>query len=455
MAVGASLPVELRVHNQGSRPGLTVPIEHGIVAFSALLIREAGYPYSLTFSLSFVLDGPAVINSNDFSVDIGSPSKLVILDDPSFGSAFGGECFTRQPRIAVVDAGGNMIVEDSLLLAIEVKIRNNPSHGALSHDNPNYLHRKVKNGVVQFNSLSIDKAGEGYQLQYSLLQPTLSGFESNKIMVIGFPFTVEIGSAHSLEVIKGANGGFANNQYFFQQPSIAFVDRGMNIVSSHPAVAVQASIVPSLSYGSNLVIDTSDGFIPSIESVTFPEQFVNLSGYKAGPGDVIPILVSFTDEVIGVVDPLSPGMMMSLTLNVHSEQPQTLTEAVVSPISINVRTKQLVFEYKVEIGHSVNGLNYLSTDSLQRNDMKVVDAWGRSTKLGLPDPTNLNSLLSSSNIIVSDAQPTASFVSTSVVSGEYGAGHHIDLTIEFSRNVSFTRVNYGIRYDCFRRKNHQ
>jgi len=432
-AIGvSSLQVDLHVDDEFFQQGLTLPIKDGIVAFSGLLIDEVGYPYSLTFSLSNALDGPTIIDSDDFSVHVGSPSKLVILDEPLF--AFGGESFPRQPRIAVVDAGGNMIVEDSLALAIEVNIRNNPSLGVLSRGDSYYLRRKVKNGVAQFNSLSIDKAGERYQLQYTLLQPLSSGFETSEIIITGHPFTVKIGSAYSLKVIEDTNGGLANNQQFFQQPIIAFVDRGMNIVTSYPAIAVRAFMVPSLSYNSKLMIDTSEDTIPSIVSVTFPQELVDLSGYIAGPGDVIPIYVSFSDEVIAVVDPLSPGMMMTLTLNVLSGS-QTSVEATISSISVNVRLKKLLFEYRIEEGHSVNSLDYISVESLRPNDVQVLDAWGRPTNLELPDQTSLNSLIVSSNISVSDTQPAVSFVSSSIISGEYGAGQYIDIMVEFSRKV--------------------
>ena len=144
-----------------------VPIINGLVNFAGLYINEAHVEYTLKFSTDLLLDGSREVVSNIFSVGVGSAAYIVLVQDASSGSVFGGKAFTIQPRVEVHDMGGNVVKSDSSS-AVRMSFYSNPSGGVISpmHATTGYL----REGVVQFRGLSIDKAGKGYRLKYSFLK---------------------------------------------------------------------------------------------------------------------------------------------------------------------------------------------------------------------------------------------------------------------------------------------
>ena len=63
----------------------------------------------------------------------------------------------------------------------------------------------------------------------------------------------------------------------------------------------------------------------------------------------------------------------------------------------------------------------------------IIDAWGRNASIELP---NVNSSLMYSKEITIDSSPAfITNVTTNVPSGEYGAGHNIEINFHFSRQV--------------------
>ena len=145
----------------------TIPIYHGIVKFNSLYINEAGTGYSLQFSTDLSLDGPTEVVSNIFSVGVGPAASIVLVQDASDGTVYGGKAFTPQPRAEVHDKGGNLVTTDSSS-AIRISFYSNPSGGLLSsiHGTIGYLER----GIAQFRGLSIDKVGQNYRLAYKFFK---------------------------------------------------------------------------------------------------------------------------------------------------------------------------------------------------------------------------------------------------------------------------------------------
>ena len=151
--------------------GLNVPVKNGLADFRELFINEAGTHYSLRFSTTdIVLDeGQSEVTSNEFSVGVGPGTEIVLIKDASYDGSvvLGGRAFASQPRAEVHDAGGNVIVDDSLS-AVRVSFYSNPSKGKLLSARGGTTGR-LEQGVVQFRGLSIDKAGVGYRLKYEFL----------------------------------------------------------------------------------------------------------------------------------------------------------------------------------------------------------------------------------------------------------------------------------------------
>ena len=159
-----------------------VPIIDGLVNFAGLYINEADAEYTLKFATELSIDGSREVVSDTFSVGIGSAAHIVLVQDASSSSVFGGKAFTSQPRVEVHDMGGNVVKADSAS-AIRVSFYSNPSGGVISpiHATTGYL----KDGVVQFRGLSIDKAGKDYRLKYSFLMYEGDELISTAISTLG------------------------------------------------------------------------------------------------------------------------------------------------------------------------------------------------------------------------------------------------------------------------------
>ena len=133
-----------------------------MATFSGLTLGHAGSPYVLRFYTDAAIT-PNFIDSGGFTVSIGPAASVQFTRQPS--GALGGQEFTFQPQIKVVDAGGNLLVgEDhsSVTIAIDV----NPSSGSLDVDptgsDPNAtLSKTLVGGVANFTGLRIDRTGRG------------------------------------------------------------------------------------------------------------------------------------------------------------------------------------------------------------------------------------------------------------------------------------------------------
>ena len=100
------------------------------------------------------------------SVGVGPAAQIVLIKDASDGTVVGGKAFTPQPRAEVRDAGGNVLTIDSSS-AVRVSFYSSPSRGSLSPVDG--MIATLREGIVQFRGLAVDKAGSGYRLKYDFL----------------------------------------------------------------------------------------------------------------------------------------------------------------------------------------------------------------------------------------------------------------------------------------------
>ena len=107
-------PTEGRI----SPPGQTIAaLEEGVAQFKRLAIDRAGEGYRLKYEF-LQHDGDTLKETSIvtlgayFNVDIGPPHRLSILRNSNGGWA-GNQPFLVQPKVALVDAGGNVVVSDS------------------------------------------------------------------------------------------------------------------------------------------------------------------------------------------------------------------------------------------------------------------------------------------------------------------------------------------------------
>lgn len=131
--------------------------------FEGISINKVG-TYKLNFTTDLNLPGRNYCTSNEIFVNVGEPNELIIVDEPST-TVYGSKAFNSQPRLIIVDHGGNLVKMDSTSRVV-ISLHSNPSNASLSP----ILNRVAiaSEGVVQFKHLSLDKAGSGYRFLYEL-----------------------------------------------------------------------------------------------------------------------------------------------------------------------------------------------------------------------------------------------------------------------------------------------
>ena len=431
----------LKFQQEPFQLGFELPVMNGVAPYHNLYINEESFGYKLLFKFSLPLEGPAEIESDEFTVQVGPPSKLVILDDPSFADVYGGKAFSRQPRVSVVDAGGN-IVSNNSSLTICADVDQSYLGGSLSCATLHACNcRAARNGVAQFSGLKIDIHGDGYRIKYSLIIKSFEKDVKSGLDVIGPKFNVYIGSIFDVKFVREPSTALANNQPFVQQPSVSMVDRGGNMVKSTQNSSIVAFLVPSLSASSTIVIDTKSAPVPTILSVAYSPEYEVFPHIIVGPGDIVPIFVTFTDEVF-LKDFDENDFLPSLELNVIDPSNSTNVRAILfKPCSV-CRSNVLTFNYHVRVGHNIRALNYSSAYSLFPGGGVIVDTFGRPCDLEIPRSIAGISHISNSSVEVSDEIPVVIGVSSTAISGDYGAGEVLDIVVYFSREVSLVCMQF-------------
>ncbi|KAL3786858.1 hypothetical protein HJC23_013779 [Cyclotella cryptica] len=412
----------------------TVDIKYGVAAFQGLYINEAATNYSLRFITDLSLNGMTEVMSNAFSVGIGPAFRIVLVKEPSDGRVFGGKAFAHQPRAEVQDKGGNILTADSSS-AIKIAFYSNPSNGTILPSQKTT--GDIKQGIVQFRGLSIDKAGDDYRLSYELFKYKKGDLVSTSISVLGKPFHVNIGQPDKLTILQHALGGWAGNHPFPIQPNVALVDAGGNIIVNDSTAIVNAGVTHSLSYFFHLIVDTSNDPVPGISHVAFSPNIISDNRISYAPGDSVEITVTFTQEVT-LFSQANGSILPRLALNVvnnggvgesYAELSSTIREGSYS--------NTLLFKYLVSVGDSQINVDYLSVQALQSNDYSVNDAFGRRANLTLPFPGSELSLSGSKTISISDIRPSITSIDADLPAGQYviGAGHVLDFILSFDREV--------------------
>lgn len=461
-------PSSLLLHaDEGTGP--TVQIENGLAIFDGLYMNEARLYNRLRFETNLPLAGPTVCESNDFAVGVGPAHELIIDLDASHSTVSGGRPFPHQPRIKVVDAGGNKLDYD-YSSAIRVEIYSNPSNGKLSslggldidrngNDDGGVL-APVIEGVTQFDDLTIDRAGIGYRLLYSLLKPNQykTALVPSDIEILGDYFDVDVGSPHALEILQEPTSTWGGNQPFATQPRVAIVDAGGNIVSTGigSTWTVEAYLTSSLAVSylptptSPLAIETREYASETENSpdatASLPTSDLIVSSLSDdgiyAPGDIIQIAVDFPELVIVDGEPY-------LALNVG----RTTSDAAFAVFVQGSGTTRLVFEYTVGLDQTSFDLDYLDIYSLKLDryrdgtpkcSIRYVDRESTVVDAGLvlPPPGSAGSLSDTSNIVVDSRIPHIVSLMGPIDPGDHDAEDAISIFVEFSIDVVVTGSPY-------------
>ena len=445
--------------------GPTVPIEDGLAIFDGLYTKEARLYNRLRFTTTLSLAGPTVCESVDFTVGVGQAHELVIDLDASNGTVTGGRPFPYQPRVKVVDAGGNLLEYDHSS-AVRVDIYSNPSKGVLHSIGGLDIDRNggddggvlapVVEGIAQFDDLSIDRVGIGYRLLYTFLKPDQYkiALVPSDIEILGDYFDVRAGSPHALKVLRGPTSTWAGNQPFVIQPRVAVVDAGGNVVSTGEGSnwTIQAYLTPSLAVSSHHVpVPTTRDLLAippnteSLNSVNVPSDLTVSSLSDDGiyaPGDVIQIAIDFPEPVVVDGEPF-------LALDVG----RTTSDAAFAVFVDGSGTARLTFEYTVGLDQTSFDLDYLDIYSLKldryrdgtpKSSIRYVSLDSEvDANLSLPPPGLAGSLSANSDVVVDSRAPhIVSLTSPQIQDAEHSIGDNVSFLVEFSVGVVVTGSPY-------------
>lgn len=428
----------------------TAFLDEGIVQFKRLAIDKAGYGYRLKYQFLH-FDGASlqetsiVTIGSYFNVDIGPPHRLSILRYSSGGWA-GNQPFLIQPKVAIVDAGGNVVSSDSSSivtahltpsLATESKVIINTSNDASPSIILTEFAQSIKEDgrtlygpgdIIHIDLIfdqevaifpSVDDKGTPPRLMLNaagayaeLVDEHPEGLLSSKL---SFEYLVQVGQTQ-LEL-----------DYLTSETSLV-----PNDCTIEDAFGRNASLVlPSLGLGSSLSaskkIEISDKR-PTIESID-----VDVPSGEYGAGQLINFAVSFDREVIVSGNPRLP---------LNAPMPATYTHGS--------GTTTLHFEFRVIEGDNLDRLDVSQqTDAsillpLPHDDTITLLTNGQTPSPVIADPMFEGITIPQSlDIAIYTTPPTVISISPQALTtpdGIYAVGDTVTFEVIFDRPVEVSII---------------
>ncbi len=422
---------------------ITAPIVDGITIFDGLSIDVAGSGYILEFTTSLILPDNRVVQSREFTVSVGPASGLLLLENPALGTLVkAGQALPVQPQLAVVDAGGNRLVEDSAS-AVQVSISASPTKAKIE---PEYLTFEVlSHGVATFSGLRISIEGRAYTMRFTLydFDPLKGDWSETEIFLDTVTFDVQHGMPAGLLIEQKIDGSWTGRGGFKNQPIVSIVDGGGNIVSSDSSARVTVHMTPSMTVGAKISINTLNSSMVEVEQVmAYP------TGISA-PGTSIYVSILFSAPVV-VNDTQAHGTMGIEMATTTDSSGYPVVAALLENSQVSP-SKTLQFEYIVKEGDvvvEVADVDFLDVNSLQNhlNGNKIQDLLGRAVNTTLIPQGNEQSIVSAANITFMDENPVPvslwieskpNITTWGLDEGDfaYGPGHLFNIFLTFSYPV--------------------
>ncbi len=180
----------------------------------------------------------------------------------------------------------------------------------------------------------------------------------------------------------------------------------------------------SLADNNNIVIDSS---VPSVIDVS---ATTGNGSYGAGSTIQVTITFSQAEVVTG-----TPQLTMSTSSSPNG----------VANYSAGSGTATLTFTYTVAAGQSSADLDYLSETALALNGGTIKKSGsGTNANLTLPEAGTMGSLGYNKAIIVDTSDPTITNVTSTTPDGTYGAGSAVNVTVNFSEQVTLAGGNLNV-----------
>ena len=235
-------------------------------AFSGCAIDRAS---TTTYTLVATDDDVGVLTttSNTFAITIGPAAKLAFVTSPN--DSTGGIAFPRQPRVAVQDAGGNLVISSPRSVTLNISRPSSPVGAAIACTSANPLTTSI--GIATFVGCSIDLASTS---TYTL-EATVTGLP----LATSSTFDINVGAISQIVFSRQPSLTNANGSgVLAQQPEVSIQDAGGNLVVSDNVTSVTLDISrPSTPTEATLTC-TSNTVTVSAGRGTFAGCAVDLSG---------------------------------------------------------------------------------------------------------------------------------------------------------------------------------
>jgi hypothetical protein len=197
--------------------GLSKATTSGVATFAGCAIDKPGTSYTLTATLTGVTNAV----STAFTITPGAATQLAFSVQPA--GAVAGTAFTTQPKVKVLDAGGNLVTGSSAGIALSITGGTGTGGATLSCTGGTTVF--AVNGVATFSGCKIDLVGANYTL--TAASTGLSSGVSAAISVSAGP-PVKLG-------FSVPPAGAAAGTAFTTQPVVTIQDAGGNTVTASAA----------------------------------------------------------------------------------------------------------------------------------------------------------------------------------------------------------------------------
>lgn len=383
---------------------------NGIARFSGIMIKTAGLGFVLKFIASTNGNDFAFAFSNPFDVQVGDAFKLQF--STFIGAAFGGLPFLPNPSIAIVDRGGNTV--DMSGGKITATLTTNPFPADVLHTLDS-LSAVFLRGVASYVSLYLNRAGGPYAITFQTDVVIYDDSVPRKLSIVSKEFNVAIGAPFNLQFAEGttiSSSPVYAGEFFAVTPRLRILDAGGNVVIGDSASGVKVAIS---SNPANAVLGVPDHLFA-----------VAIAG-----------IVTFSTLTL---DKASNGFRLSFTLSTYSKQFNTFTPTKI--VLISERFDVLVGPPRKLVSTVVGQNAWAGGQPMEIQPVIQVLDYGNnilSTDYSSVTVCSMVSSLATLRTVSIDTTSTdATFVTSvdiNVLSGVYGAGHVLIITLHFNYEV--------------------
>lgn len=234
----------------------------GVATFGGCNIDKAGNGYTLTAT-----DGSlSSATSNAFNITVGAAAQLAFTQQPNGAQA--GIAFVTQPKVAVEDAGGNVVTTDASTVTLAIGA--NPGGGTLSG-----CSGVRSSGVTTFSGCAISAGAAGYTL--TATDGSLTSATSSAFTVFSYARTTGAGATSGTTVATANFTLAANTTYVV----FAFSDSG--------TTGDSVSVTPSAF--------TSNPAVTTIGSASYDSKDIEYAGYLTGGSGTGKLTATFAKTI--------------------------------------------------------------------------------------------------------------------------------------------------------------